>query len=728
MPRRFASFVAGLLLATLGLHCPALGQNSYVQTTSEPGSFAIVESQSAANLYVDPHDFPGVTRAAGDLQADIARVTGITAPIVTDPAKLAAHAIIIGTLGNSPIVDRLVHDGKIDASSIAGKWESTLTAVVQNPLPGVADALVIAGSDKRGTIFGIYDLSQQMGVSPSYWWGDIPVRHRDAVYARPGVFIQGPPAVKYRGIFLNDEDPDLTGWVNEKFGGYNHQFYEKIFELLLRLRANYLWPAMWNSCFNQDDPLNPKLADEYGIVMGTSHVEPMMRADKEWSRAGYSAQRWNYATNPAQLRQFWDEGLVRNDHFESIITVGMRGKIDTPMASTGTMAANIAMLEKIVADQRQIIARRINPDVTKVPQLWCLYKEVQGYYEAGMRVPDDITLLWSDDNWGNIRRLPTPAERNRAGGAGVYYHLDYVGDPRNYKWIDTNPIPKIWEQMNLASRMGADRIWIVNVGHLKHVEFPAEFFLSLAWNPTRWNGENLIEFTRQWAAQNFGPEHADQIADLIWRYEKLNGRIKPELLSPDTFSIVNYGEAEQVLADYQAIVTEAGKLQAELPDDAKDPFFEFVIDPAEAYENVANLFITVAKNHLFAAQGRASANHLADDAETLFQKDQALSNYYNQTLGNGRWDHMMDQTHIGYTRWQQPPENRMPKVTRIDVPRAARSESPSKVHPPPGPAMPRRRFCLISTPSIARAAISTFSIAAANHFSSKPKQAKAGCS
>ncbi len=453
MPRRFAFFVADLLLVTLALQCPATAQDSYVQTTPQPGGFAIVESKSAANIYVDPNDFPGVPRAAGDLQADIARVTGASAPIVTDPAKLAGRAIIIGTLGHSRVVDRLVRDGKIDASPIAGKWESTIVAVVQNPLPGVADALVIAGSDKRGTIFGIYDLSQQIGVSPWYWWGDIPVRHRDAVYAGPGVFVQGPPAVKYRGIFLNDEDPDLTGWVNEKFGGYNHQFYEKIFELLLRLRANYLWPAMWNSSFNEDDPLNPKLADEYGIVMGTSHVEPMMRADKEWSRAGYSARAWNYATNPGQLRQFWDEGLVRNDHLESIITLGMRGKIDTPMASNGTMAANIALLEKIVADQRQIIARRINPDVTKVPQLWCLYKEVQEYYEAGMRVPDDITLLWSDDNWGNIRRLPTPAERNRTGGAGVYYHFDYVGDPRNYKWIDTNPIPKIWEQMNLACAM-----------------------------------------------------------------------------------------------------------------------------------------------------------------------------------------------------------------------------------------------------------------------------------
>src|ERR1700728_656929 len=287
----------------------AMGQETFVETTSKPGSFPVVERNNAAKLCVDSQDFPGVVRAVGDLQADVGRVTGVTPVIVNDDANLGNHAIIVGTLGKSALVDRLVSQGKIDASEIAGKWESTIVQVVPNSMPGVADALVIAGSDKRGTIFGVYDLSEQMGVSPWYWWGDVPVRHRDAVYVSPGRFVQGPPAVKYRGIFLNDEDPDLTNWANEKFGGYNHLFYEKLFELLLRLKANYLWPAMWNACFNEDDPLNPKLADEYGIVMGTSHVEPMMRADKEWNRAGFKARQWNYATNPQMLRVFWDEGI-----------------------------------------------------------------------------------------------------------------------------------------------------------------------------------------------------------------------------------------------------------------------------------------------------------------------------------------------------------------------------------------------------------------------------------
>ena len=301
------------------------------------------------------------------------------------------------------------------------------------------------------------------GVSPWYWWADVPPRRHSTLYVKAGRRLLGPPAVKYRGIFLNDEAPCLTGWVNEKFGGYNHQFYTNVFELLLRLKANYLWPAMWDNCFNEDDPLNPKLADEYGIVMGTSHVEPMMRADKEWNRQGHTAAEWNYQKNPETLRRFWTEGLERNKSYENIITVAMRGKVDTPMSES----ANIALLERIVADQRKIIEQVMRTNATAVPQLWALYKEVQEYYEKGMRVPDDVTLLWCDDNWGNLRRLPTAEERHRAGGAGIYYHFDYVGGPRNYKWLNTVPIAKVWEQMNLAYRYGADRIWIVNVGDLK---------------------------------------------------------------------------------------------------------------------------------------------------------------------------------------------------------------------------------------------------------------------
>jgi hypothetical protein len=294
---------------------------------------------------------------------------------------------------------------------------------------------VIAGSDKRGTIYGIYEISEQIGVSPWYWWADVPVARRDSIHIRPGRVVVDSPVVRYRGIFLNDEAPALTGWVHEKFGAFNHEFYAHVFELLLRLRANYIWPAMWlPRAFADDDPGNARLADEYGIVMGTSHHEPMMRAHDEWNRFGKGP--WDYSKNDAVLREFWRGGYERSKNYETITTLGMRGDGDEAMSEE----TNTALLERIVADQRAIISVISGKPLSEVPQLWALYKEVQGYYERGMRVPDDVTLLWCDDNWGNIRRLPTPAERARPGGAGVYNHFDYVGGPRNYKWMNVTPI------------------------------------------------------------------------------------------------------------------------------------------------------------------------------------------------------------------------------------------------------------------------------------------------
>jgi hypothetical protein len=537
--------------------------------------------------------------------------------------------------------------------------------VVRNPLPGLKSALVIAGSDKRGTIFGIYDLSEQIGVSPWYWWADVPVHQHKELFVKPGKYTQGPPAVKYRGIFLNDEAPSLSGWVKENYGSYNHEFYTKVFELLLRLKANYLWPAMWGSAFNEDDPLNAKLANEYGIVMGTSHHEPMLRAQQEWKRHG--AGPWDYAKNAEFLRHFWGAGIERNKDYESIITLGMRGDGDLPMSAS----ANTALLEQIVADQRSIIAKRMNSDLSEVPQDWALYKEVQEYYEQGMRVPDDVTLLWCDDNWGNIRRLPTPQERNRSGGAGIYYHFDYVGDPRSYKWINTNPIAKVWEQMNLAYRYGADRIWVVNVGDLKPMEFPIEFFLDLAWRPENWPKEKLGEFGRLWAEREFGSEYAADIAEILARYSKYNGRRKPELLEPGTFSLVDYQEGEKVVADFQQITAKAERIYRALPENQRNAFFELVLYPAKASALVTELYVATGKNRLYASQGRASTNDLALQARDLFAADADLSASYNHTLAGGKWDHMMDQTHIGYTFWNEPPVNNMPNVSEIKLPAAA---------------------------------------------------------
>ncbi len=660
------SALLGLVcLSTLKSTVLGIGQDRYIEAAANPGSFCIACPGGTASLYLDGNDYSGVVRAGKDLQDDIARVTGIRPVMANDKARLGRRPVIIGTIGKSQLIDQLVRAGKINISPIAGKWESFLIQVVLKPLPGIPSALVIAGSDKRGTIYGIYDVSEQIGVSPWYWWADVPVQHRDAIYVKAGIYIQGPPAVKYRGIFLNDEAPSLTGWVNEKFGTYNHEFYEKVFELLLRLKANYLWPAMWNNAFNEDDPLNPKTADVYGIVLGTSHHEPMLRAQQEWKRHGTGP--WNYSANSDALLKFWDEGMERNKSYESIVTLGMRGDGDLPMSES----ANVALLEKIVGEQRQIIANRINQDVTRVPQVWALYKEVQEYYEKGMRVPDDVTLLWCDDNWGNIRRLPKEEERKRPGGAGIYYHFDYVGDPRSYKWLNTIPITKVWEQMTLSYEYGADRIWIVNVGDLKPMEFPIEFFLTLARDPHRWPKEKIADFTLQWAEREFGTEHAPAIAKIISRYTKLNGRRKPELLEPATFSFVDYQEADQILAEWQSLANEADKISVSLPENMRDAFFELVLYPTKASALVNELYITAGRNRLFAVQGRASTNDLAAKVRDLFQADSNLSDSYNHALAHGKWNHMMDQTHLGYTFWNQPPVNVMPAIQQVQVPEKA---------------------------------------------------------
>jgi hypothetical protein len=643
----------------------AIGQTRYVETVRRRGSFAIADGKKLASIYVDSNDHAGVVRAAGDLQADVARVTGRSTRVINATNDLGSNAIIVGTIGKNAVIDRLIRERRIDVSAISGKWESFLIQVIRRPMPGVETGLIIAGSDKRGTIYGIYDLSEQMGVSPWYWWADVPVAHKDSAFVKAGMYVEGPPAVKYRGIFLNDEAPSLAGWAHEKYGNLNHEMYARVFELLLRLKANYLWPAMWANAFNEDDPLDAKLADEYGIVMGTSHHEPMLRAQQEWKRHGTGP--WNYATNGEVLRQFWTEGVERNKNYESIFTIGMRGDGDMPMVEGGDMAANVNLLERIVADQRKIIADHVNPDVTAVPQLWALYKEVQGYYEHGMRVPDDVTLLWCDDNWGNIRRLPTDEERKRSGGAGVYYHFDYVGDPRSYKWLNTIPITKVWEQMNLAYQYGADRIWIVNVGDLKPMEFPMEFFLTLAWNPAQWTPDMIREYTRSWAEREFGTQYSSEIADIISAYTQYNGRRKPELIDPSTFSLVDYEEADRVVAEWQSVVSKAERIYNNLPEDERDAFFELVLYPAKASAQVTELYVTAGKNQLYARQGRASTNDLAERVQALFNADTALSDYYNHTLAHGKWDHMMDQAHIGYTFWNQPPTNAMPPVAKIKL-------------------------------------------------------------
>jgi hypothetical protein len=635
----------------------SLNDSSYVCFQSNKSCFELLSKGRSATIIVSNTDYKGIKRCANDLRDDIKRVSGITPSLINSfSTHSKINAIIIGSVEKSDIIQQLIRNNKLKIDSLKGTHESFIIEVIDRPFKGINQALVIAGVDKRGTIYGIYDLSSRIGVSPWYWWADMPIIHHDDIYIKPVSYFSGEPRVKYRGIFINDEAPALSGWAWEKFGGFNHRFYSKVFELILRLKGNYLWPAMWGNAFFVDDTLNGPLADEYGIVIGTSHHEPMLRAHAEWAK--YGKGPWNYQLNDSILKKFWRESLLQRKSYETTITIGMRGNGDEPMSEN----SNIALLEKIVSDQRQIIKEVTDKSPSETPQVWALYKEVQDYYDKGMRVPDDVILLLSDDNWGNIRKLPSPNEVPHKGGYGVYYHFDYVGGPRNYKWINTNQIEKTWEQMNMAYEYGVDKIWIVNVGDIKPMEFPMEFFLDLAWNPNVWNADNIHLYYHHWASEYFGKQNADIIARGLKLYTKYNSRVKPELLSANTYSLVNYREADSVVANYSQLCVEEKLLYNQLPDRYKDAFYQLVLHPIEASANLYELYYAVAKNKFYASQNRSATNDWADKVSQFFQKDKEITNYYNHILSSGKWNHLMDQTHIGYTSWQQPDSNILPET------------------------------------------------------------------
>ena len=499
-----------------------------------------------------------------------------------------------------------------------------------------------------------------MGVSPWYYWADVPVRKSEKIFIKPGKFTAGEPAVKYRGIFLNDEAPALSGWSKATFGGFNHLFYEKVFELILRLKGNFIWPAMWGSAFFDDDKENGPLADKMGIVIGTSHHEPMGRAHDEWRR--YGTGKWDYSKNQKVLADFWKTGFERMKDYETIVTLGMRGDGDEPMSEE----SNIKLLEKIVKEQRNIIKKVSGKKITETPQVWALYKEVQDYYDKGMRVPDDVTLLFCDDNWGNVRKLPDPAAKAHKGGYGMYYHFDYVGGPRNYKWINVSQIQRIWEQMNLTYSHGVDRIWIVNVGDLKPMEYPISFFLDMAWNPAQFNSQNLLSHTEKWCAAQFGEKYSKEAARLIDTYTKYSRRITPELLNDTIYSLKNYNEFETVMNDFRALALDAFRLYQQIPAESRDAFDQLVLFPINAFSNLYEMYFAVAKNKELAKQNNPKANFWADKVKACFDRDSLLTVHYNTVISGGKWAHMMDQVRIGYTYWQQPERSVMPAVVRVE--------------------------------------------------------------
>lgn len=590
-----------------------------------------------------------VQKAAANLLEDIARVTG------KKPATdVQQPTILIGTVGVNKQIDRWVKSGEL--RDLKGKTEKYI-------IKTIGDQLVIAGSDKRGTVFGIYELSQQMGVSPWYWWMDVPVAHHDALYIKRGEYTDGEPRVRYRGLFLNDEAPCLTSWVKNTFGTEygDHHFYEKVFELILRLKGNFLWPAMWQWAFYADDALNSKTADEMGVIIGTSHHEPMARNHQEYARRRSEWGPWNYQKNQQQLDRFFREGIERMRGTDDIVTIGMRGDGDEAMSED----ADTKLLQRIVENQRKIIKQVTGKPAKNTPQVWALYKEVLDYYDKGMRVPDDVLILLCDDNWGNVRRVPTAKERQHPGGWGLYYHVDYVGAPRNSKWLNVTPSQNMWEQLTLAADYGLDRMWILNVGDLKPMEYPITLFMDMAWNPASVSRDVVATHTEPFCRQQFGDEQAAEAARILNLCCKYAGRTTAEMMDASTYNVAT-GEWRQVADDYMRLEAEALRQYLTLQPEQRDAYQQLILFPVQAMSNLYQMYYAVARNRYLAQRNDPAANQWAERARQAFRRDSLLCASYNHDMAGGKWNGMMTQKHIGYKIWNDDfPADRMPDVETV---------------------------------------------------------------
>ena len=628
-------FLTGLLALSLPLLATAVDHPGITAAGHAPGRFSLIRDGVPAAVVTDPADLPGVKIAAETLREDFARVCGTKAP------EQGSRAIYAGTK-DSPLIKRLAAEGRIDISSLSGQYETYVLAVGD-------DAVIIAGADMRGAIYGIYEISEQIGVSPWYDWADVPVPHSTDLSLAAGTYSVPQPGVRYRGIFLNDEAPCLTSWVKNTYGtNYgDHRFYARVFELLLRLRANFMWPAMWDWAFYADDPENSRTADEMGIIMGTSHHEPMARNHQEWARRRGADGPWDYTANKKVLTKFFSEGMERAKDTEDLITIGMRGDGDASLGKLGEEAAYIRLLETIINDQRKIIRKVTGRPASERPQVWALYKEVQQYYDLGLRVPDDVTILLSDDNWGDVRKLPTAAERKRKGGWGL-------------------PIQNMWEQLQLTWAYGVDKIWVLNVGDLKPMEYPIDLFLAMARNPESITVDNLPGHTRAFCAAAFGEDQADEAARILNLYCKYSGRTTAEMMDARTYDLPS-GEFRQVCDDFVRLEAEALRQFLSLKPEYKDAYRQLILFPVQALANLYDMYYAQAMNRSLAERKNPAANAWADRVERCFARDAALMKEYNEDIAGGKWNGMMTQKHIGYFSWNDNfPADRLPRVERVE--------------------------------------------------------------
>jgi hypothetical protein len=604
----------------------------------------VLNNNGKVSIYVSANEQRGVMLAAQNLQKDLKAVCGADVTFTTEAEDAT---IVIGTTSTT----------KAYSKELKGKTEMFIIEAANGKLN-------IVGSDRRGAIYGIYELSQQIGVSPWYYWADAPIDVHESLYIKNGTYTDGEPAVKWRGLFLNDEAPCLTSWVKNTFGtDYgDHNFYAKVFELILRLKGNFLWPAMWGWAFYADDPENSKVADEMGIIMSTSHHEPMARNHQEYARKRNEWGAWNYQANKENLDRFFREGIERMKGTEDVVTIAMRGDGDEAMSAD----ADTKLLETIVENQRKIIAEVTGRPAKETPQVWALYKEVLDYYDAGMRVPDDVCILLCDDNWGNVRRVPNEKERQHKGGWGLYYHVDYVGAPRNTKWLNVTQTQQMFEQLSLAYDFGIQQLWVLNVGDLKPMEYPIQLFMDMAWNPKTHTQQNVFDHTRSFFESVLGASFAEEAASIYNQNCQYMARVTPEMLDARTYNVAT-GEWKQVADEYQRLETRALRLYLTLPESRRDVYQQLILFPVQAAANLYDMYYAQAMNRYLAERKNPDANIWAEKVKACFKRDSLLCLAYNKEIAGGKWNGMMTQKHIGYRSWNDNfRRDMLPSTAQVD--------------------------------------------------------------
>lgn len=650
-----------LWMLAVTLCVPAtMGQVLLSKSNSKANEFGMINRKGNARLYFDAQDFEVVKKAADLFSNDVRLVTGQSIQVGAIENKLVSNSIIVGTLGHNELIDKLVAKNKLDVKSLENRWESYLIEVVRNPLPGVSKALVVVGSDRRGTAYGLFTISEAIGVSPWYWWADAPVVKRQELNLRVDKVVSKEPTVKYRGIFINDEDWGLLRWAKRTFekerGNIGPKTYAKVCELLLRLKANYLCPAMHeaSTAFNKI-PENKLVADSFAIVMGSVHCEPLLFNNaSEWDKK--TMGEWDYVNNKETLNKVLKQRVTENSPYENVYTLALRGLHDKAMGGSNDMKERVKMLGKALMDQRQLLVDVIRKPANEIPQAFTPYKEVLDVYSAGLDLPEDVTIIWPDDNYGYMKRLSSPREQKRSGRAGVYYHVSYLGKPHDYLWMGTTPPALMYEELRKAYDTTADRIWLLNVGDIKSCEFSMDLFLAMAYDIDSFNYDNISLYQARWLSDMFGNEYYEDFVDITntfyhqsfsrkpefmgWGYQWTTNRHGKERNTDTDFSFANYREAELRLAAYDRIGTKVEHILKELPEEQKAGFYQLLYYPVKGCELLNKMVLNGQKNRWYALQQRATANVLKDRVKVYSDSLQTITEGYNSLLG-GKWNHIM---------------------------------------------------------------------------------------